>query len=207
MDEIEERGVQGQGARGRRKRRRLASAELRLKAVKLYLEEGLPSDLVCQELEVERKTLWKWAGLYRRLGEEGLRSRQPARSAPSASSERLRQKIVEVKRRQPSFGVKRISQWLKRVLFLKASPETVRQALHGNCLHAGITEQNLFLAGGGGIIPESRVDVRRQQPGQLRQLSEELFDQVPGAVLDVGGRKLPQATPVEAHGRAQLLAQ
>jgi transposase InsO family protein len=47
-----------------------------------------------------------------------------------AANECLGRKIGEVKRQQPTFGVKRISQWLKRMLFLKASPETVRQALY-----------------------------------------------------------------------------
>jgi hypothetical protein len=39
-------------------------------------------------------------------------------------------KIIELKQQNPTFGIKRISQVLRRVFFLPASPETVRQKLH-----------------------------------------------------------------------------
>jgi transposase InsO family protein len=44
------------------------------------------------------------------------------------------QKIVEIKEANPLFGIKRISQLLKRVFFLSASPETVRKTLHSTSL-------------------------------------------------------------------------
>jgi hypothetical protein len=61
--------------------------------------------------------------LYLQLGEAGL---QPAASwarepkLPSA----VRDKIVELKKQEPAFGIKRISQLLRRWFFLQASPET-----------------------------------------------------------------------------------
>ena len=42
----------------------------------------------------------------------------------------ITEKIVELKQQNPTFGIKRISQVLRRVFFLPASPETVRQRLH-----------------------------------------------------------------------------
>ncbi len=42
----------------------------------------------------------------------------------------MKQKIVEIKEANPPFGIKRISQLLKRMFFLSASPETVRKTLH-----------------------------------------------------------------------------
>lgn len=125
-----ENAKKSRSAPGQRKKRCPASPALRVKAVKLSLEEGLPSKLICRELGVNKNTLYKWIKKYREHGEEGLKSRPPAESAPRPTSERLRQKIAEVKRKQPTFGVKRISQWLRRMLFLKASPETVRKTLH-----------------------------------------------------------------------------
>jgi transposase InsO family protein len=104
--------------------------EVRLRAVKLYLEEGLPSRLIAQELGIHPTMLYAWVKRYREGGEAGLKPRRQRRTAPPRTSERLRQKIADVKRQQPTFGVKRISQWLKRMLFLKASPETVRKTLH-----------------------------------------------------------------------------
>jgi transposase InsO family protein len=46
----------------------------------------------------------------------------------------VRGKIVEIKKQEPLFGVKRISQLLRRVFFLKASPETVRRRLQEESL-------------------------------------------------------------------------
>lgn len=132
---------------GRGKTRRTVPAEVRLKAVKLCLEEGLPKDLVCREVGVDKSALYRWVSLYRRLGEEGLKSRRKGRSAPRPGSERLGRTISEVKRRQPGFGVKRISQWLKRVLFVKASPETVRRTLHRE-----------------GLMPKAKRKTRRNAP-------------------------------------------
>lgn len=119
-----------EGTAGAGSKRRVAPLEVRLKAVKLYVEERLPSALICGELKVSRKQVYEWAKRYRKEGEEGLRPREGVRRGPGPAGERLRGKIVEVKRQQPAFGVKRISQWLRRTLFLQASAETVRQVLH-----------------------------------------------------------------------------
>jgi len=132
---------------GRRQKRVPAPQALRLKAVKLFLEEGLPAKLICQELGVQVGLLYAWVKRYRELGEAGLKPRHPSKSAPRPASERLREKIAEVKRKQPTFGVKRISQWLKRMLFLKASPETVRKTLHRE-----------------GLMPKTKKKVPRNPP-------------------------------------------
>jgi transposase len=72
--------------------------------------------------------LSRWISLYRQFGEAGL---QPA--ACSAREPKLplavRDKIIEIKKREPAFGIKLISQLLRRWFFLQASPETVRQTL------------------------------------------------------------------------------
>jgi transposase InsO family protein len=130
MDKGEKKAQKGRSASGAGKKRRIVSAEVRLRAVKLFLEEGLPAKLICGEFGVHKSVLSKWVRRYREGGEDGLKDLSPARSAPPPSSERLGRKIAEVKRQQPSFGVKRISQWLRRALFVKASPETVRKTLH-----------------------------------------------------------------------------
>ena len=90
---------------GAGRRRRIISPELRLRAVKLYVEEGLPSNLICQELGVNRGLLYKWVARYRHRGEDGLKRRHPVRSKPAPASEHQRRKIAEVKRQQPVFGV------------------------------------------------------------------------------------------------------
>ena len=138
----EERGVQrviprrkrkAPGSKGRGKRRRVCptySFELRRRAVQLHLEEGLTVAQVVQELGVGKSTLTQWVSRYRRLGEEGLRRGRVGIKGKEALHPALRQRITEIKRKYPTFGVRRISHLLARAFYLKASPETVRRTLH-----------------------------------------------------------------------------
>lgn len=101
----------------------------RLRAVKLHLEEGFTIRLVAQEMDVSSHAVDKWLRLYRQHGEEGLKDHRRG-PRPNRLPEPVRDKIIELKKEDPSRGIKRISQLLKRVFFLKASSETVRQTLH-----------------------------------------------------------------------------
>lgn len=127
----------GEGLSGRARRKRSAPprpypAEVKLKAVKLHMEEGFPLRLVAQELGICRDTVHGWVQRYRQFGRAGLEVRPPGRKKPGVPKlpAVVKQKIVEVKQQQPLFGTRRISQWLRRVLFLPASAETVRRTLH-----------------------------------------------------------------------------
>jgi len=102
--------------------------EVRLKAVKLYVEDGLPADVVAEEAGVCSGTIHEWAKRYREEGEAGLVPRgygHRTKNKPSAA----KQKAVELKKKDPSQGSKRISQVLRRFFCLKASPETIRKTL------------------------------------------------------------------------------
>ena len=105
--------------------------ELRLKAVKLRLEEWFPLELVAREAGVGQSTLSAWIRLYREHGEAGLQPligvRRPA--APKVA-DAVKDQITALKQQHPHFGVKRIAQLLRRVLFLPGSHETVRRTLH-----------------------------------------------------------------------------
>jgi transposase InsO family protein len=103
---------------------------IRQRAVQLHLEEGLDAQLVAQELGTTAKSVYKWAKLYRQFGVEGLKDHTPG-GASSQMPAPVRQKIVALKRDDPQQGVRRISQVLRRLFWLKASPETVRHELAG----------------------------------------------------------------------------
>ena len=103
--------------------------EFRIKAVRLHLEEGFSQSTVCAELGCGHSSFCKWVKAYRAFGEAGLQpasqnARQP--KLPPA----IREQILALKQEHPSFGIKRISQWLRRWFLLPASPETVRRHLH-----------------------------------------------------------------------------
>ena len=105
--------------------------EVRRRAVQLYLEEGFSPGLIAREMKVGLSTLSKWVRLYRAQGEAGLQSkpRRPSRPQPKVAAA-VKTKVVELKRRHPDFGIQKISQFLRRVLFLPVSRETVRRTLH-----------------------------------------------------------------------------
>ena len=122
----------------RRGTRRPFPYEVRLTAVKLHLEEGLPENDVCEALGVCRETLNDWLKRYRRLGADGLHSLStvPGRRGREQMPAAVKDRIVELKQANPSFGIRRISQMLGRLLFLRASPETVRATLASRQLMA-----------------------------------------------------------------------
>ena len=108
---------------------RAYSVELRRRAVKLHVEEGFSLELIARELGADKNTIHHWVQRYRKYGEAGLTPQVP-RPGGMKTHAAIRSKIVEVKTQHPHFGIKRVAQWLRRVLFLKTSPETVRKTLH-----------------------------------------------------------------------------
>jgi transposase InsO family protein len=114
-------------------KRRRYPLDFKLKFVKLYLEEGLPVPLIVKESGINVKTVYAWIRRYRTQGESGLCDGKRGgnhRQCPGPVKERIR----ALKRSNPLFGVKRISQVLRRLFFLTASPETVRRTLHQSAL-------------------------------------------------------------------------
>lgn len=112
--------------------------EQRRKAVRLYLEERIPSELVAREVGVTKGTVFDWVRLYRERGEAGLHPIYQAEQhrRVNGALTAVQSKIVAVKKANPGFGVKRISQLLRRLFFVPASAETVRRTLHAQHLMA-----------------------------------------------------------------------
>jgi len=132
MEDVEEVKKKGKGKESRYGKR--YGIEFKLRCVKLQLEEGIPVPLLSKEVGASKEVIRRWAEAYQERGEAGLRNGV----VPAGSRRKLpgavREKIVEIKKREPLFGVKRISHLLKRALFLSASPETVRRTLGAESL-------------------------------------------------------------------------
>ena len=115
---------------GKRKRRstRPFTPEFKLKVVRLFLEEGYRRSVIAQEFDISESSVSRWALQYRRDGEQGLqpKSRTPPRSR---TSQDIKKKIVNLKRKNPSHGSRRISDVLKRFFLISASPATVHKTL------------------------------------------------------------------------------
>jgi len=116
------------GAGGGKKNRRF-SPEERVRAVRLRLEEGFELKEVCAEMGVAQSNLSRWVRQYRQFGQAGLQNRATG-SRRAKLPVAITDQIVKLKEQNPGFGIKRISQVLRRWFFLPASPETVRQRLH-----------------------------------------------------------------------------
>lgn len=127
--------------RRRSKKRGRYTPEVRLRAVKLHLEEGFTQGLVCREMGMCISTFHAWLRVYRERGEEGLRSLPPPGGGGGSERPRLpspvTEKILELKRQNPWWGIKHIAQVMRRMFLLQASPETVRTKLH----EAGLMNQ------------------------------------------------------------------
>ena len=110
--------------------------EFRLRLVKMFIEEGMNRRILCGETGISPSTLSKWVSRYRADGEEGLRAGHTWQRA--AGPERLpapvKEKMVEVKRDEPTWGVKKISQFMQRFLHLPGSAKTVQRKLRSENL-------------------------------------------------------------------------
>jgi transposase-like protein len=122
----------GGGERRSGNRQKRYSQDFKRKIVNLFIEEDVPVSVICKESRVTNGTVWRWVRLYRKMGDAGLANCYRGRGRPLPRP--VKQKIVELKQSNPWYGIKRISQVLKRMFFLSASPETVRKTLHASSL-------------------------------------------------------------------------
>ena len=127
MEEVEEAKKRSKGKESRYGKR--YGFEFKLRCVKLRLEEEIPISLLSKEVGCSPDVIRRWTKAYEERGEAGLRKGVVAAGSRRKLPGPVREKIVEIKKREPRFGVKRISHLLKRAFFLSASPETVRRTL------------------------------------------------------------------------------
>ena len=122
------------GARARGVYRSPYPFETKIRVVKARLEEGFEPKMICEEFGISDKAIYKWVDLYKKYGEDGLRRRGTCGSPPPKVPVQVKEKIVEMKKEHPPFGIQTISNMLGRFFHMKASPETVRKTLHENNL-------------------------------------------------------------------------
>jgi transposase InsO family protein len=150
MENVEEVKKKSKGKESRYGKR--YGLEFKLRCVKLRLEEGIPVSLLSKEVGASKDVIRRWTIAYQEQGEAGLRNPSVAAGSRRKLPAPVRKKIVEIKNREPRFGVKRISHLLKRAFFLSASPETVRRTLKEESLlvpaskscHRNVTRPRFF---------------------------------------------------------------
>jgi transposase InsO family protein len=85
--------------------------------------------MVCEELSICHTTLIGWLDKYQRDGYSGLEPMRRCDTGQDKLAAAITEEILALKEQHPKFGVRRISQWLRRWHLLPASPETVRDRL------------------------------------------------------------------------------
>lgn len=70
---------------------------------------------LCERHEISRKTGYKWATRYGKQGIEGLKdlSRAP-HHRPAQTATQVAQRLVELRRKHPTWGPKKLAAWLKK---------------------------------------------------------------------------------------------
>lgn len=108
--------------------------EFRVKVVQTSLEKKLSVDEAHELYGVGPSTWYTWKRIYTDEGEDALREYGHRRGSgkkriPAAIQEQVREQAIEIKRKYPFYGVRRVWQWILRTLFLPVSFRQVRQTL------------------------------------------------------------------------------
>lgn len=104
----------------------------RKKIVESYLASGMRKPDFCKTWGVSSSTLLDWVKRYETDGADGLMNRSKLsgdKRLGSKISEPLRSEIIELKKKEPSFGIKKIKHWLYRFRGMKVSTGTVRKTV------------------------------------------------------------------------------
>ena len=110
--------------------------EFRLKVVKLFLEENYTAPMIAEEFGCHKSSITSWVRAYRKYGEQGLYtpSTQKNKAVQSLDSN-LKSQIIELKKADPTRGLRRISDILKRFLCSKLLPQpSARLSMRRTCL-------------------------------------------------------------------------
>lgn len=110
--------------------------DFRLRLVKLHVEESIPISEIAKEIGIAQDTLRSWIERYKSCGEAGLHPGYSTRPGREQIPGEVKRAMADAKRTEPTWGVTKISQFLRRVLHLPGSPETVRRTLHAERLIA-----------------------------------------------------------------------
>ena len=105
------------------------SLEFKKKAVQFCIQEGRSAYGACQELGVTRQTLNKWIRAYKKSGDTGLERPPRGKHVGRNTPEPVKKEIIRMKEANRMYGVQRISDVLRRMLFIKVSPTTVSKTL------------------------------------------------------------------------------
>ena len=105
----------------------------RVAAISAYRESGLTQQAFARVWGVSIKSLSSWLGRVARHGESGLQSRKPGRPKGAPGKRKLpaaaAEQVVATAAAHPSFGLKKVSQYVRRFCGIAVAPATVKRTL------------------------------------------------------------------------------
>lgn len=107
------------------------SAADKIKAVKLYLDEGHQAKDIAEQFHIGKSSLQTWVKCYKEFGVEAFTGSSPVSRLSDADPVKdiLAEQILEHKAAHPEHGPLRIKQILRRLLGLPVTIHQVRQTL------------------------------------------------------------------------------
>jgi transposase InsO family protein len=160
------RGLSRRVPRGLRSSRPY-SPDARRRAVETFLESGRRLDDFARAWGVAAGTLWKWVSRYEREGPQGLETRPRAKPGSPPRRKRLadsvRSEIVRTKERFPTFGLRKVRDFLKRFQGIVVSASSVRNTLRSSGIEPVVVPKKRRRKAS---LPRS---FERARPGELWQ--------------------------------------
>ena len=109
----------------------------RKKIVESFLSSELTKEDFCKTWGMGKGTLLSWVRRYEEFGSEGLMNGGAKRGDKRLGSkipEAVQNEILQIKKKEPTYGIKKIKHWLHRFRGVKVSTGTVRKAVVQNGL-------------------------------------------------------------------------
>jgi transposase InsO family protein len=101
----------------------------RKKSVEAFLKSGMTQSVFAETWGVSEGTLSAWLALYEEGGYPALEGYRAAKDGDKRKGSKIpsvvREEIIGLKRKEPSFGFKKIRDWLRRFRGIKVSAGTV----------------------------------------------------------------------------------
>lgn len=114
------------------------SPEDRRRAIETYLKSGMTRKDFAKTWGIGLQSLILWHRSYEKHGPQGLEnnilSNAEAKRGPKGISEPLKNEIVEVRKENPSFGLRKIKDFLGRFKGVKVSTGTINKTIKENNL-------------------------------------------------------------------------
>ena len=101
----------------------------RKKMVESYLSSGMSRDQFSKTWGVSGATLGAWVKRYEEEGSDGLMNRTKNIRRGMRTPQAIQDEIIKIKKQEPSYGFKKIKNWMYRFRGVKVSNGTVRKTV------------------------------------------------------------------------------